>query len=52
MLALATETLTPQFLNATLEATLAQVTTQPERSSTFGMLESTPARMMPPIWDT
>ena len=52
MLAHAMEILTLQFLNATLEATLAQVTTLPERNSTYGMLESTPALTMPPIWDT
>ena len=52
MLAHATATLTPQFLNATSEETLAQVTTLPERNSTYGMLESTPALTMPPTWDT
>lgn len=43
---------TLQFPSATLAATPAQTTTPPELSLTSGMLESTPALMTPPTWDT
>lgn len=50
VLAMATSIL--QFRSATSAATPARITTPPEHSSTSGMHESMPARMMLLTWDT
>lgn len=50
VLAMATSIL--QFPSATSAATPARITTPPEHSSTSGMHESMPARMMLLTWDT